>query len=64
MVIVGDGAEWTWKRAEMFTRRRENLDYWHAVEHVWEFALLQYGDPSTQAARWVHRLARNVRCNA
>ena len=31
VVIVGDGAEWIWKRAEMFVRRVEILDYWHAV---------------------------------
>jgi hypothetical protein len=61
VVIVGDGAEWIWKRAEMFVRRCEILDFWHAVEHAWEFARLQYGDPSTQAARWVHRLARDLR---
>jgi len=61
VVIVGDGAEWIWKRAELFVHRCEILDFWHAVEHAWEFARLQYGDPSTQAARWVHRLARDLR---
>ena len=61
VVIVGDGAEWIWKRAELFTRRCEILDFWHAVEHAWEFARLQYGEPSTQAARWVHRLAGDLR---
>ena len=61
VVIIGDGAEWIWKRAELFVRRCEILDYWHAVEHAWEFARLQYGDPSAQAARWVHRLARDLR---
>ena len=61
VVIVGDGAEWIWKRAELFVHRCEILDFWHAVEHAWEFARLQYGDPSAQAARWVHRLARDLR---
>jgi len=61
VVIVGDGAEWIWKRAEMFIRRCEILDFWHAVEHAWEFARLQYGDQSSQAARWVHRLADDLR---
>ncbi len=61
VVIVGDGAEWIWKRAEMFVRRCEILDFWHAVEHAWEFARLQYGDPSARAAHWVHRLARDLR---
>jgi hypothetical protein len=61
VVIIGDGAEWIWKRAELFARRCEILDFWHAVERAWEFARLQYGDPSRAAARWVHRLARDLR---
>jgi hypothetical protein len=61
VVIVGDGAEWIWKRAEMFVRRCEILDFWHAVEHAWEFARLQYGEPSTRATGWVHRLACDLR---
>jgi hypothetical protein len=61
VVIIGDGAEWIWKRAELFVRRCEILDFWHALDHAWEFARLQYGDPSRRAARWVHRLARDLR---
>jgi hypothetical protein len=61
VVIVGDGAEWIWKRAALFAHRCEILDFWHAVEHAWEFARLTYGDPSSQAARWVHRLACDLR---
>ena len=41
VVIVGDGAEWTWNRATMFVRRCEILDFWHALEHAWEFAQLR-----------------------
>jgi hypothetical protein len=32
VVIVGDGAEWIWKRAELFVHRCEILDFWHAVD--------------------------------
>jgi hypothetical protein len=38
VVIVGDGAEWIWKRASLFEQRCEILDFWHALEHAWEFA--------------------------
>jgi Uncharacterised protein family (UPF0236) len=61
VVIVGDGAEWIWNRATWFVRRCEILDFWHAVEHAWEFARLRYGDGSVQADRWVHRIAEDLR---
>lgn len=61
VVIVGDGAEWIWNRAEMFLHRCEILDFWHAVEKAWEFARLAYGEQSTAAARFVARLAKDLR---
>lgn len=61
VVIVGDGAEWIWNRANLFVRRCEILDFWHALEHAWEFALLRYGEGSAQADRWVHQIAEDLR---
>jgi hypothetical protein len=61
VVIIGDGAEWIWNRASMFVRRCEILDFWHAVEHAWEFAQLRYGEGSAQADRWVHEIAEDLR---
>jgi hypothetical protein len=61
VVIVGDGAEWIWKRASMFTRRCEILDFWHALEHAWELARLHYGEGSQRADLWVHRIAQDLR---
>lgn len=61
VVIVGDGAEWIWNRATWFLRRCEILDFWHALEHAWTFAHLRYGDGSTQADRWVHQIAEDLR---
>jgi hypothetical protein len=61
VVIVGDGAEWIWKRASMFTRRCEILDFWHAVERAWEFARLRYGAESAHAARFATRVADDLR---
>jgi len=61
VVIIGDGAEWIWKRATMFPRRCEILDFWHAVEHAWEFARLSYPEASRQAERWVHQIAEDLR---
>jgi len=61
VIIVGDGAEWIWNRAEMFPIRCEILDFWHAVEHAWEFARIHFGDTSAKGAGWVADLARDLR---
>jgi len=61
VVIVGDGAEWIWRRATLLERRCEILDFWHALEHAWEFARLRYGEGSRRADGWVHRLAQDLR---
>ena len=61
VVIIGDGAEWIWNRASMFARRCEILDFWHAVEHAWEFARLQFGEDSKLGANWAHTLKTRLR---
>ena len=61
VVVVGDGAEWIWNRTSIFVRCCEILDFWHAIEHAWEFAQACYGEGSQQADRWVHRLAEDLR---
>jgi len=61
VVVVGDGAEWIWNRVAMFPLHCEILDFWHAVEHAWEFARLRYGEGSKQADRWAHQIARQLR---
>lgn len=61
VVVIGDGAEWIWKRAWIFPRRCEILDFWHALEHAWIFARLQYGEGSKRAERWIHQIAEDLR---
>ena len=61
VVIVGDGAEWIWNRASWFIRRCEILDFWHAMEHAWEFARLRYGEGSQQADQWVHQIGIDLK---
>jgi hypothetical protein len=61
VVIVGDGADWIWNRASMFSRRCEILDFWHAVEKAWEFGRLRWGEESSVTTRWAHRLAEDLR---
>jgi len=61
VVIVGDGAEWIWNRAKWFIGRCEILDFWHAMEHAWEFARLRYGEGSQQADQWVHQIGIDLK---
>lgn len=61
VVVVGDGAEWIWKRAALFPKRCEILDFWHAVENAWEFARASYGCESKQAADFIHALSADLR---
>jgi hypothetical protein len=61
VVIVGDGAEWIWRRASMFPRRCEILDFWHALEYAWDFARLRFGPESKKATDWVARIAEDLR---
>lgn len=61
VVIVGDGAEWIWNRASMFTNRCEILDFWHAVEKAWEFARLHFGEGSARADRFISKLVADLR---
>jgi hypothetical protein len=61
VVIVGDGAEWIWKRATWFVRRCEILDFWHAMEYAWDFARLRFGEGSTQADQWVRQIGIDLK---
>lgn len=61
VVIVGDGAEWIWNRATWFVQRCEILDFWHAMEHAWEFARLRYGEGSQQADQWVRQISIDLK---
>jgi len=55
VVIVADGAEWIWRRAaELFPRRCEILDFWHAVEHAWVLARDLFAGDAASAGTWVH----------
>lgn len=61
VVVVGDGAEWIWKRAQMFSSRCEILDFWHAIEKAWAFARLRHGQGSKRATTFIDRIARDLR---
>lgn len=44
VVVLGDGAEWIWNRAqELFPEATQILDLYHTMEHIWEVARQLYG---------------------
>lgn len=54
VVILSDGAVWLRNQAQYhFPSALQILDFWHAVEHVWEFARLAFGEGTQAAAEWV-----------
>ena len=54
VVILSDGAVWLRNQAQFhFPSALHILDFWHAVEHVWEFARLAFGEGTQEAADWV-----------
>lgn len=54
VVAIGDGAAWIWNQvAHHFPGAIEIVDYWHAVEHVWDLARAAYGVDSLDARCFV-----------
>jgi hypothetical protein len=54
VVVLGDGAKWIWKRAqEHFPGCTEIVDFYHASEHLGEYARLRYGPESPAGAQWL-----------
>jgi len=61
VVVIGDGSEWIWRRATLFLRRCEILDFWHAMEYAWAYARLQFGEGARRAAHWTRRVALDLK---
>jgi hypothetical protein len=56
VVFVADGAVWIWNLvAHHFPDAIEIVDWYHAVEHLWEVANTSYGQGSRKAKNWVKR---------
>lgn len=58
IVFIGDGAKWVWGLCEReFGRFRrklvEVLDWYHAVEHLWEASRAFFGEASDLVTPWV-----------
>lgn len=64
VAVVADGAEWIWQEAgKYFAARVQILDYYHACEHLWQFAHARYGEGSEAAKTWMARQQTRLRAN-
>lgn len=55
-VFVADGAVWIWNLvAHHFPDAVEIVDWYHAIEHLWEVANAWHGQGSRKAKNWVNR---------
>lgn len=58
LLVIADGAHWIWKGvrehfSSLGVELVEILDYWHAVEHLWEFSRARFGQGTQAATAWV-----------
>ena len=64
VVLMGDGAAWIWNLSEMhFPQAIEIVDFYHAVEHLWDAGEALWGNRDTSAATrsWVRRYRRRLK---
>lgn len=61
-VVIGDGAPWIWKLADHhYPGATEIVDYWHACQHIHEFAQRRYGEASEAGKRWARDHCQRLR---
>jgi hypothetical protein len=61
VLIVADGAVWIWNLAEdRFPQARQQLDLFHAKQHLWTVAHELHGSGTAQARAWVEPLLKQL----
>jgi hypothetical protein len=62
VLVIADGALWIWNIAkERFAEACQQLDLYHADEHLWAVANDLYGRGTPEARAWVAPLLQHVR---
>jgi len=62
VLVIADGAVWIWNIAkERFAEARQQLDLYHADEHLWAVANDLFGRSTPEARAWVAPLLQHVR---
>jgi hypothetical protein len=58
---VGDGAKWIWNLTGLcFPTGWEIVDWYHAMDHLWNVSRLVYGEGTASGKRWVKRREDNL----
>lgn len=54
LIFIGDGAKWIWNLcAREFPKAVQVLDWYHAVEHLWDVGRAHFGEKSDLLTGWV-----------
>ena len=62
VLVIADGALWIWNLAkDRFPEARQQLDLFHAEEHLWAVAHDLYGKTTPEAQAWVAPLLQQIR---
>lgn len=62
VLVIADGALWIWNLAkDRFPDARQQLDLFHAEEHLWAVAHDLYGKGTPEAQTWVAPLLQQIR---
>src|SRR5579863_670708 len=62
VLVIADGALWIWNLAkDRFPDARQQLDLFHAEEHLWAVAHDLYGRGTPEAQAWVAPLLQQIR---
>ena len=62
VLVIADGAVWIWNAVQdRFSDARQQLDLFHADEHLWAVAAELYGRGTPEARAWVAPLLQQVR---
>jgi len=62
VLVIADGALWIWNLAkDRFPGARQELDLFHAEEHLWAVAHELYGKGTPEAQAWVGPLLQQIR---
>lgn len=62
VLVIADGAVWIWNLVkDRFPKARQQLDLYHADEHLWAVAHELYGRGTPEALAWVTPLLQQVR---
>jgi hypothetical protein len=62
VLVIADGAVWIWHLVkDRFPNARQQLDLYHADEHLWAVANELYGRGTPEALAWVTPLLQHIR---